>query len=220
MGYLNRTALIVRPKRRYKEWADSVASGDDDPIFDLDEARLTPTVYLAAASPDDGVEDLIDEYAREIFDSQLELWHTDEAAWPVNRSAHVFRDWFDVTVTDLVTDLDPEEPIDDDLEADAEAEEMLDVLRGGPGGSLTCAWCGTVVDPDRPAMTMPLLGKRQPQPETGLAEIEVGGRRMTAVVPGDDTRGGREGISAVVIACRDECADALLDAWEHERGAG
>jgi hypothetical protein len=66
MEPLNRVALIVRPKRRYQEWADSVATGDDDPIFDLDEARLTPTVYLAAAPSEHDLEDLIDVCCRHL----------------------------------------------------------------------------------------------------------------------------------------------------------
>ena len=139
MIQLNRAALIVRPKRRYKEWADSVATGDDDPVFDLDAARTTPSVYLVAAPPQLPVSDLIDEYALDVFEEQLAAWHDDEGAWPVNRSPHVFRDWFDVTVADDVVDLDPEEPVDlaGDVEAfdedpDDEDTDDEDVDEDGP----------------------------------------------------------------------------------------
>jgi hypothetical protein len=219
MDFLNRAALIVRPKRRYKEWADSLPTGGEDPIFDLDEARLEPAVYLVAAEPENGLEDLIDEYAGEIFEAQLELWHLDEADWPVNRSAHVFRDWFDVTLADLVADLDPEAPLDVDPEAADEAADMIDVLQGDGSGSLNCAWCADAIDPDATILTLRLTGERQPQPQPAVMEIGIAGRRAKAVVPSDESPAGREGVIALVMFCGEDCAQAFSDAWSKERGA-
>jgi hypothetical protein len=218
MDPLNRAALIVRPKRRYKEWADSVATGDEDPIFDLDEARLTPIVYLVAAPADDGLEDLIDEYAAEIFEAQLELWHLDEADWPVNRSAHVFRDWFDVTLADWVSDLDPGEPLEFDAEDDA-AAEMIEALRGNPDTSLTCAWCAVEIGLDDPITTLSLKGERQPQPEPGVIELSVADRVFNALVPTDESALGRQGVTAFLMFCSDDCGRAFREAWLTERGA-
>src|ERR1043165_7249645 len=147
MEPLNRAALIVRPKRRFKEWADSVAG--DDVIFDLETARLSPPVYLVAARPDDEVESLIDEYAAEIFDAQLEQWQIDEAGWPVNRTPHVFRDWFDVGLADWVTDPDP---------------------------ALACAWCGREIGPDEDLVALHLKGPREPHTEARLIDVPVAGR--------------------------------------------
>jgi hypothetical protein len=219
MDPLNRTALIVRPKRRYKEWADSVATGDDDPIFDLDQARLSPTVYLIAAPPDDDLEDLIDEYAGEIFEAQLELWHLDEADWPANRSAHVFRDWFDVTLADIVSDLDPSEPLDLDPEDDDDHEEMLDALRGDSDAPLTCSWCAREIGEDDPVATVSLKGERPPQPKPGLIDLSVAGRDFVALAPSDDSEAGRQGIMAMVLFCGDDCAAAFREAWKKERGS-
>src|SRR3954462_6888100 len=128
MEPVNRFALIVRPKRRYKGWADSVAESDDA-VFDLDEARGTPAVYLVAVPAEVGLQDIIDDYSADIFEEQLMVWHKDERAWPVNRSPHVFRDWFDVTLADTVIDLDPEEPTDVDdelLEADERETDSIE----------------------------------------------------------------------------------------------
>ena len=218
MEPLNRAALIVRPKRRYKEWADSVATGDEDPIFDLDEQRLAPTVFLVAPPTEYHLEDLVDEYATEIFEAMLEQWHLDEADWPVNRSAHVFRDWFDATLSDWVSDLDPDEPLDLDLEARDEAE-LIEALRGNPEATLTCAWCAREVGPDDPITTLTLKGPRQPQAEPAVIELSVADRVCRAVVPSDESEWGRQGVAAFLILCSDDCGGAPRDAWVKEGGA-
>jgi hypothetical protein len=218
MEPLNRVALIVRPKRRYKEWADSVATGDDDPIFDLDEARLTPTVYLVAAQSEHGLEDLIDEYAADIFETQLEQWHLRQADWPVNRSPHVFRDWFDVTLADWVSDLDPGEPLDLEPE-DYEDAEMIEALRSNPDAALTCSWCAAEIGLDGPITTLSLKGERRPHPEPAVIELTVADRVFNAIVPSDASEAGRQGVTAFVVFCGDDCGGAFHDAWVKERGA-
>lgn len=215
MEPLNRVALIVRPKRRYKEWADSVAAGDDDSIFDLDEARLAPAVYLVAPPADLSLSELIDEYAADIFDEQLEAWHTDESQWPVNRSPHVFRDWFDVTVTEPVVDLDPSESLD----VDEDDEGLLDVLRGTPGAMTSCAWCEKPMDGETPMQVVNLKGARDSRPEAELIELTLGARAIQAVVPGDDSPAAREGVAAFVVVCSDECGRSFEEAWNHQDGA-
>src|SRR5215471_18906097 len=216
MDPLNRAALIVRPKRRFKEWADSVAG--DDAIFDLDMARLSPMVYLVAAHPDDEVEDLIDEYADEIFASQLEQWQIDEAGWPVNRSPHVFRDWFDVTLADWVSDLDPGEPLEYDPALDEDAAPLIEALRGNPDAPLTCAWCEREIGPDEALVSLYLKGQRGPEPEARVIDVPVAGRVLKGVVPSDDSEGGRTGVCAFMLFCSDECGMAVRDVWTAERG--
>ena len=55
--------------------------------------------------------ELIDIYWEEIFDDSLDGWTHDESLWPVNRTPHVFRDWFEVDCIDGVADADPDEPV-------------------------------------------------------------------------------------------------------------
>ena len=54
------------------------------------------------------------------------------AHWPTNPTAHLFRDWFDVELIDLVIDADDDLPIYDD-ELDDESEEVT--ARSSHGGS-------------------------------------------------------------------------------------
>jgi hypothetical protein len=217
MELLNRVALVIRPKRRYAEWARSVATGDDDPVFDLDEARLTPSIYLVAARDGDDLEDLIDDYAAEMFEAELEAWHGDEAAWPVNRSPHVFRDWFDVTLGPFVQDLDPDEPLEIDLDAtELDRAELLDALAGDPDAELHCAWCETVIDADAPVSIAFLTGPRTPHETPEAIELAVGGRVVRAVVPSDDSEAAARDVVAMIVCCGDDCRAAFEDAWSRE----
>ena len=40
-----------------------------------------------------------------IFCRELEGWHTDEEAWPQDRSFKVFKQWFDIQHYEIVTDV-------------------------------------------------------------------------------------------------------------------
>ena len=221
MSLVNRVALIVRPKRRYKEWADSVADGDEDPIFDLDEARAAPAVYLVARSKlSPSLQDLIDEYADDIFEDQLDGWHTDEAAWPINRSPHVFRDWFDVSVAEWVIDLDDEEPFEvEDAADDGEEDDLVEALQGVPGAELKCAWCHSPMDRDEEVVTVTLKGTRPATPTTEVIELEIEGRIVPAICPREGSPAAASGAMALVMFCGDDCARAFQDAWNRERGA-
>ena len=211
MELINRVVLIVRPKRRFAEWVNSLEPEDGGVRFDLDSERNRPTTYLVATIgpevPD--LSELVDTYGVEIFETELEGWWTDEAYWPVNRNPHVFRDWFDVTLSDLAWDLEETEPIyaadDDDLF----------------GGMLQdCSWCGTPIEEDAPVLTVSLKGLRnESRPEASIIELTVGGRAVPAVVPRDDSEAGRDGIVALVTFCGEPCAEAFKNAWERERGA-
>jgi hypothetical protein len=216
MEPLNRVALIVRPKRRYKEWADSIVEEDDEPVFDLDLARANPAVYLVAADPEQSLPELIDQYAAEVFEEQLEAWHTDESTWPINRTPHVFRDWFDVVLGDSVIDLDPEESFHFEDEGE---EDLLDALSGVPGALTSCAWCGETIDAKSPVVAVMLKGPRDPHPEPEVIELTVAGRIIQAVVPSDESKAAREGVMAFATFCSDDCGRSFQEAWRRERDA-
>ena len=187
-----------------------------------------PSVYLVADSEEPAsLQELIDLNAADIFEDQLEGWHTDEGAWPRNRSPHVFRDWFDVTLSGWVVDLDSdlvpgqEDGFDDEEnELDDEDDELIEGLRGGPGSAIACAWCGGRIDHDGRVVTLTLKGPSRPaQTTTEVVELEVAGRMIPAIVPPDESPAAREGAMALVMFCGTECAGAFEEAWHRERGA-
>lgn len=107
---LNRGALIVRAKQPYLDWAAK-----------LDDSGLVPngadeqTVYLIPNFEDeDEAERILRKVNAEVFERELSGWHTDESAWPKNRSYDMFKKWFQVELHSMVEDLCGYELADDE----------------------------------------------------------------------------------------------------------
>ena len=106
---LNRSALIVRPRQPYLDWAAS-----------LDDSGLVPdvagehTVYLAPGFEDgDEAAKVLGSVYAEIFERELNAWHTDEGDWPSSRTLVMFTKWFEVEMHSVVEDLCGHELFDD-----------------------------------------------------------------------------------------------------------
>jgi hypothetical protein len=101
---LNRTAIILVPKRPYADWANSL--DDDGPRFEVSEANDELTVFLG---PDLDTVDEIDAFVTKHFDFFFEHWlfgwSTDSAQWPQRRTRRMFREWFDVRIHTMVEDV-------------------------------------------------------------------------------------------------------------------
>lgn len=210
MEGVNRFALIVRPKRRYLEWANRL---DDGPRLSVDQLSSLTEVYLLDATDSEADrEQLIDEYADEIWEQQLDQWSTDEATWPVNRTPHTLRDWFELTFVDMVFDADPDidwhEPIPDD---EIVAEQ-----------SRTCQWCRRVQAEDESVVTLSItLPDDHPARSLALPfiPIEIGGEPRIAVAARAGSEMARSGKHLLFAFCSDECAEALRQAIVRERSA-
>ena len=107
---LNRGALIVRPKQPYLDWAAA-----------LDESGVVPdvtgeqTVYLIPSFEDDNeAERMLKKVYAEIFERELDGWHTDETAWPQKRTLAMFKKWFQIELHSMVEDVCGFQLIDDE----------------------------------------------------------------------------------------------------------
>lgn len=107
---INRGVLIVRPKQPYIDWAAK-----------LDDSGLVPnredeqTVYLIPEFEDCAdAQEILEGVYDEVFERELEGWHTDESAWPQNRTFAMFKEWFDIELHSVVEDLCAYELEDDD----------------------------------------------------------------------------------------------------------
>ncbi len=114
MRLLNRTAVTIRPKQPYLDWANSFTDGG--PTLQVARAQTYGTAFLLPeAEFETEIEEWIAENATWLFEFQLSAWSDDEARWPADRGAKAFAAWFDVEIHDAVVDL---------AEADLETEEL------------------------------------------------------------------------------------------------
>ena len=92
---LYRIALVVTPQRRFLEWVNRLP--DAGKPLTIEDAASLRMVYLAALGDEvPPLAEVIEIYWEEMFEESLDGWTNDEALWPTNRTAHVFRDWLHV----------------------------------------------------------------------------------------------------------------------------
>lgn len=133
---LNRTALVVTPKRRFMEWVNRLPDAGEP--LQPDELHSLRNVYLVAAGDEEPeLQALMATYWEEIFEEFLREWVADESLWPANRTPHTFRDWFGVESIESVGDLDPQEPL-----------SVLEAVR------TRCFMCGAPLDHIRIAVAL------------------------------------------------------------------
>ncbi len=113
MGLLNRSAIIVRPRRPYLEWAKRDDSGDvAEEVFE--SLRSEPHVYLLPEY-DDAVsqKEVLEDFWPAVFAAMLAGWVTNDALWPKRRNFQMFQDWFEIQIGSAVEDLYLDEPLKD-----------------------------------------------------------------------------------------------------------
>src|SRR5207245_2805492 len=104
MRLINRSAIIVKPKQPYIDWANHCDDGG--PILTLAAGRRDPHVFLADDLEDEPEpEKILKKYYKTIFEDQLSGWTTAEETWPRNRDLRTFLEWFDVDICTMVIDL-------------------------------------------------------------------------------------------------------------------
>ena len=104
MRSVNRSAVIVRPRDPYVQWARSM--DEEAAKFTAADLRREPTVYLLPEiDDDDHAEELLGECFTGIFENELGGWTTDETAWPGDLTYKMFKQWFDIEINSTVIDL-------------------------------------------------------------------------------------------------------------------
>ena len=100
-----RSAIVVKPKQPYADWAESVNQPGDPPA-NLDSLRREVTVHLVEeiGGPDHFLDVLQFEY-EDMFREQLNGWSTEESEWPEIGDLQMFLDWFEVEWGSMVFDL-------------------------------------------------------------------------------------------------------------------
>ena len=104
MEMLNRSAVIVKPRQPYLEWAKrDDADGLAETIFKTFHEE--PTFYLLPEYEDPSTQqEVLEEFWPDLFEAMLGGWVTDEALWPKNRTFEMFHQWFEVQMSSIVQD--------------------------------------------------------------------------------------------------------------------
>ena len=105
MDFINRSAIVLRPKQPFLEWAkQDDAEGLAQPVFDA--LNREPGVYLVPDWQDpDERRRVLEVFWPVLFDAMLNGWVTDQGLWRENRTLEMFHEWFEVQTFDSVEDL-------------------------------------------------------------------------------------------------------------------
>lgn len=99
---IDRIAIIVKPKKPFFDWLNSVFP-EDEPITTKDDNN----VYLLREMVDnEAVLKWVKKNYDKIFINELNDWYTDEEGWPKNRTYKMFAEWFDIEICSMVLDLE------------------------------------------------------------------------------------------------------------------
>lgn len=105
---INRMAVVIRPKRPYIEWANSL---DGEVVFGEDDFREDCTALLIPVFEyNEDARSYVHENYEEIFEHELLSISVNPDDWPEDLTLALFLDWFTVEVHSIVMDIG-EDPI-------------------------------------------------------------------------------------------------------------
>jgi len=107
---LNRSAIVVTPKKPFLDWIRDVDPSNRE--LTMAELESDPSVYLLPSlSFDHEIVDHLKKSCADIFEQELESWDREEESWPKDRSFAVFQRWFDYSIHTMMFDL-ADEPLE------------------------------------------------------------------------------------------------------------
>ena len=108
MNTINRTLLIVIPKKPYVDWVNNLEideNGDDT-------GAEHHSAYLISEKYDEyNYKNYLKKHYSDIFEEELYSMIRDPDLWPENRDFKTYNEWFDTHACDTVFDLS-NEPIE------------------------------------------------------------------------------------------------------------
>ncbi len=108
-GYINRNAILVKPKQPFIEWMKK--TGDENTALEFSEHHI----YLIGERPsNEQIEKWLKKNFDRIFQNELDAWYTDKKEWPKKRTYKMFQQWFEVEYHSMVYDLE-DSPVDKDV---------------------------------------------------------------------------------------------------------
>ena len=104
MYEINRSLAIIKPKQQFLDWLMTCI--DPVPEITLEELRRDATALLIPECDDEeSALQFVYSNFSELFERELEDWVVDEGLWPAGRTLKLFKEWFDIEVHSMVTDM-------------------------------------------------------------------------------------------------------------------
>ena len=112
---VNRSLIIVKPRKPFLDWANSI--DDDHNDFTKKEMEDDCAVFLMQDYEEDiEKEEILQKHYRTLFEAELGGWCIDESMWPKNRGYETFKQWFKVEFHSMIFDLEDDEYIVEEAE--------------------------------------------------------------------------------------------------------
>lgn len=99
---IDRNAIIVKPKKPFFEWLNSVFP-EDNAYHDKDENSI---YLIREMDSNEEIRNWLKKNFGKLFENELNDWYTDEDKWPQHRTYKMFSEWFDVEIHSMVLDLE------------------------------------------------------------------------------------------------------------------
>ena len=108
MNTINKTLLIIIPKKPYLDWAKSFENGKPE----VDTGAEHYSAYLISEKYDEfNYKNYLKNHYLDIFEEELYAMIRDPDLWPQKRDLKTYNKWFDTHACDTVFDLS-NEPIE------------------------------------------------------------------------------------------------------------
>jgi hypothetical protein len=102
-GYINRMALLVKPKDAFFSWLKQV----DKDVNESTLSNLESSIYMIHEDYEDsGAEKWVKKNFDRIFSEELYGWVTDPSLWPQKRTFRMFQDFFTVSFHSMIYDFE------------------------------------------------------------------------------------------------------------------
>jgi hypothetical protein len=98
-NYIDRQAIILKPRKPFLDWINKF--DPEDLITDLKDA----STYLIDNELFD-LEKWLKKNYKTLFEMELDSWWTDQKDWPKKRTYKLFTEWFEITTSSVIYDLE------------------------------------------------------------------------------------------------------------------
>ncbi|MFB9057713.1 hypothetical protein ACFFU9_13275 [Mariniflexile ostreae] len=99
-NYIDRNAIVLKAKQPFFNWLNGLYPNEAQHSY-LD---FSTNVYLVGDEEDD-LEKWLKKKFDKLFIKELNQWHTNKKDWPQKRTFKMFKEWFEVNLSDMVYDL-------------------------------------------------------------------------------------------------------------------